>query len=511
MSDASSKAYNYFCTREKQFELAAEPVAQALDAFHHSGSNEIGSKELQTNSLSFRTFAHQATVLGYGASHLAYKWRNFFHEACLQCQDEPSLKAWRHSVTGFTSDQGTERKLADSALACEVNKESIAKFCQELVNGLASLDRSENSDASSDYYLLPNCLYMPGHQHILFNSLKSAVLKSKLWGPKYVEGLRALLSFLGDRPLRQRFIATCMGHAPSYEAKAFVSFSKELLDWRWESLGQILSNLTPVMPIILKYWNFDRMKSGHLDSLGTIETATLGVCNRFFSIPWLETSMHVLMAFALGVNRFSSWLEGCQCHQHLWTLKIPYANRMSLYQQSTGLSGCVHKGARGPELASGEAEAWLQRISHSCSAELNKQLHLLDVDRRSGLVAVEQDLIECINEELGAKLAFWQFLPYKLLGLGCRSLHVAKRIARECRLEYEAANKQHLHRVTFRFFGVETIKAQLMDFETSVLPLSRYPELAMLVFCYITISVVERSIESEHAKITEAGLLLNSY
>ena len=156
-------------------------------------------------------------------------------------------------------------------------------------------------------------------------------------------------------------------------------------------------------------------------------------------------------------------------------------------------------------MASGCLQKWLDFIYESCTSELSKQLHALDPERRAGLVAVMEEMLEFIREELQSKFDFWNHLPHLLLGLFHPDLSVAKYIGHLCIAEWEKQpNKALFHRVVHRFFhgiNFQQLKAFCAD---PLVPLRSFPELYLLVFSYNTISLVERSIEAEHSKIEEA-------
>jgi hypothetical protein len=107
-------------------------------------------------------------------------------------------------------------------------------------------------------------------------------------------------------------------------------------------------------------------------------------------------------------------------------------------------------------------------------------------------------------EELGSKFVFWQHMPHLLLGLFHPDLAIAKEIGHRCIAEWESQpSKALFHRVVHRFFkGI--VFEQLKQFCADPLsPLRAYPALHNMVYVYNTVSLVERSIEAEHAKITE--------
>ena len=300
-ADASTKLYEFFCIRETAVGL---PKARGDHARFNSSEWQSG----------FSSKPWQCTVLGYGASTVAYKFRNLAHALLLHC-DPANLREYRESVYGWTSDQAVERKLADVAFAVDGSYEELRILAQSVRN----LEVALSSEESRSVYMFPNCLLMPGHQHILMNGLEEAVKKSAMWNTEFYNGLEELVRVLNQRQLRQRFVATCMGDATASERKTLGTFTKQHLDWRWESLGFLCNELIPVLPILLKYWDLKKISGEASETLGTINVAVITAADKFLQRKWLEPCLEILRSVGGIVNQWSSWLEGCACHEDIWT------------------------------------------------------------------------------------------------------------------------------------------------------------------------------------------------
>ena len=188
-----------------------------------------------TDSVDARFSSHpwQITALGYGAANLTYKLRNILHGVLKKVGDAKEMDRFRYQVLGWTSDQGTERKLADCAFATEASYEQLKKIASSV--WLEEIPLAGTSARQN--YLFPNCLYMPGHLHILQNALEEATKKSTLWGANFEDGLRAVTGVLNSRGLRQRFVAVCMSAATQTERAMFRGAAKQHISWRWEKFG----------------------------------------------------------------------------------------------------------------------------------------------------------------------------------------------------------------------------------------------------------------------------------
>ncbi len=73
---------------------------------------------------------------------------------------------------------------------------------------------------------------------------------------------------------------------------AITKIYKQLFDWRWESLGHLLDEMVPIIPILVKFWNLARMRGGsEIDGLSAIDAASLGICDLFLHTRWLLPSL----------------------------------------------------------------------------------------------------------------------------------------------------------------------------------------------------------------------------
>lgn len=511
MADSSQKLYNYFCVLEKKMQFPSSHTAGSTTTNVPADTAQgyaIGmilpepastTKAVEVGTLESESYSWQLTTLGYGASDLTYKWRNMCHSMCLRCENEESLQAYRRSVVGYTSDAGTERKLVDAAFVHPPTLTLLHSFVIAVKNNEKFLHPGDG--AAQMHYLFPYALGMQGHIHMISNAVQSAITKCRFW-PAFEPGLRALLAFLNNRDLRKRFLVTC---CPPQFHHMFKSWGKQLLDWRWESIGDVCQVLVPLIPVLASHFDLDKIsKGGHVASLGDIENVILKTTSKFLQVPWLECIVELLRVVGSETNLFISWLEGCQCHEDIWTIKAPFAKRMEIFRSRTGLSSCWRKGCRGSEMATGSVLTWCTRVSEACSDHLVKCLLQLPVEHRNPIIAVMANIRESLFEEFAAKLEHWNHLPFLLLGLLADDVEIARRCAKQAREEFNAGTASMQHRVSLRFFGDPLIKQQIDAFIESG-ELLDYPELFNLVVAYNMVPLVERAIEAEHARIEKAG------
>lgn len=485
MADASAKQWNYLCVRETTIRLP-----------------NGGWPEQAMDSISlcrvWSTHAWQCTVLGHGAANLGFKFRNVLHSMLLVCGDEEQLRRFRLSVIAWTSDQGTERKLADAALADQPNLERLRNICQKV--SFEGLELGCNE--ALQVHLFPNCLYMPGHQHILFNGLEESIKRSPLWSSGFSEGLHAMVSMLNSRGLRDRFVMTCMKDAPAFEREALKHFAKKHLDWRWESFGELLSCLCPLVPIFLKYWSLAAMKGG-TDGLSLIDPSDLKKVDAFLQARWLRPCLEMLRVVSMTVNRWSSWMEGCSCHEAVWTGKGTWEQKRQRLQSEFGIADCPWKGCRGSAMAAGGVSEFLDDIIACDSSEFNMLLADMVPGERPHVVAAMHSLKEWLYEVYDAKFGMWRHLPYILLGMAHPDRRKAKLCAHIALSEWRASEQRKVHRVALRFFSDLVISRQLATFADPAtnMDLTELAALHNLTLEYSLISLVERQIEGEHAKI----------
>ena len=96
----------------------------------------------------------------------------------------------------------------------------------EVLGKLRSGELNVDNPEAFSSFLFPRCLFMPGLLHMLWNALEETLTSADGWDA-YVDNLRAVMAFLTDRPLRQRFVHTCMQAAPRQERELVSAFSKK--------------------------------------------------------------------------------------------------------------------------------------------------------------------------------------------------------------------------------------------------------------------------------------------
>jgi hypothetical protein len=241
----------------------------------------------------FSTRICPVSTLGLGNKGVTKLGVNIANLWLMESADLDSFDESRLGFRGWTSDQGTERGIADDGL------EIIPQF------------RGRYDAKSAQSYMYPRMLNVPGHLHILYNALESAC-KSLPTMEKFTERLKALQRFLCKRPLRRKFVKSCLEAATDDEQQMFMHYSSVHIDWRWEYLSKALDKLIPLLDTLFKFWDESKMLIGETDKSNNSEicdvTKVQG-CKHFIEFA------EMLRVSGKSIERIAHRLEGCECHK----------------------------------------------------------------------------------------------------------------------------------------------------------------------------------------------------
>ena len=161
-------------------------------------------------------------------------------------------------------------------------------------------------------------------------------------GRIFWDGVHGLSSFLRKLPLRQRLVATCFVDASAVERKTLETFSSAHLDWRWESLGDLLNDLVPLLPVLRKYLDTQKVLTGS-GSMSTIDTAVVQTAGQFVATPLTHSACELLRVACGIVNEWGSWMEGCPCHEHIWKMSCTWTRKLDFSNKSSVAANVVGK------------------------------------------------------------------------------------------------------------------------------------------------------------------------
>jgi hypothetical protein len=382
--DASPQVrHNFLCMKERRVKITAALTRESAGASYEHRSLPV-------------------TSLGHGRARLIDKVYNSTHSIMLECGSMEVFGKFRMEVRSLTSDAGTERGLADVPVIRD------ARSLQAMLHCLRSgeLDVS----AASSAYLYPNCIYMQGHLHILYNALQAAVEKVPGWEGHLVL-LRGLNSFFKNLPLRQRFQTLCMSGAGRAEIDLLDRYEAANIDWKWEWLSVLLRQLRYLYPVLVKYWNLGAMGADASKSEG-LQSGLLRVVDKATAAEGFQSMNLILLSVSKAIDRIASKLEGCPCHEDMWAQQKSYQDRRAEHKAQTGFWNCPWKGCWGPHMALGMCETLIGQLMEARCGETLQALEAETVDTKNKALYMEGLLKNSLAEELRFCWRFWGQTPY---------------------------------------------------------------------------------------------------
>lgn len=432
------------------------------------------------------------STIGHGKANAIAKAVNTASLLMLESSDEASFHEARSSVLGVTTDQGAERNICDLS-----------------VRVLPGFETAGNVE-KFDIFLFPKALSVLGHLHLLWNALEEAC-KSLEISDGFFNEVRVYCNFLSDVGLRRKLQHACMHGHP--QRKMFNHFPRTHVDWRWEFLSDALGILMPLLPVLASVFSLNAM----LGTCSGSPSSSIELRNVAAALKNLDMFMifaEMMLTLALVIQKYSSCLEGCWCHRHIWMRKRTHSARTADLKKETGFERCVWKGRQSPWWVAVGIQRMMQDLRQAKSHALDAKIAALPKDLIVCATHIWNKLQQNLIEILTDKLQMWSHIPWKLCGVfACCcgvDIEISKRILQECISEYEEAVRKHtdskLHRVAVRLLNPEgTCGRQLREWLVADSPLTNFTT-AYCLLCFISlISLVERSVESIHARLKWIG------
>jgi len=379
-------------------------------------------------------------------------------------------------------------------------------ICDETVRVLGDFAASPFS--RKDAYLFPKALWVPGHLHILFNALEEACKKIEI-SSTFFAALTSIIGLFGEPDLRRKFQNDCCRTAA--ERAEFNVGGRHHVDWRWEFMGPAIAWVLDHWDTIRACWDRDKMsfsESGSLKRAVILEVDTI-----IKEYPQFELHGEMFKAAGELFERWAGSLEGCECHADIWRKKRRWDKILDEIEADTGRRHCVWKGRQGAWWVAEGRLRFIGSLMSLSSVGFESRLRkCTDADAKRNALKWMDRLRNTCAEIIGDKLAFWDHIPWKGIGIYHAelggSLERSKQVCRECIAEWDKAlaevRRQSLHRVAERLFSPETLCGQqLRDFvaDTTGKPLHHYPDAYIRVQEYALLTLVERRVESIHAVI----------
>ena len=436
-----------------------------------------------------------------------------------------ALTALLPQLVSFTTDQGTEGGLANAVLPT-------------LSEGLPAWMRGSfpepPEEAGIEAHVFQRALIIPGGLHVLHNLAWQAdaeLSHFQLWLPQ----LQSVVTLLHYRHHRERFLQSCI-RGTAWEGTASARVLEKggiatTVEWRWNSLIDILQDLLPLEGLLRSTFVAERMHCVNTEdqdaSLVVAEPDTLGGDDASeahqgrrqrvgrLDITFVSSSIHdalfwnyarVLGKLHQALLDFSGWLESCPCHEAQWrfgkdewALLKDIRSELNLTNLACDELGfvCPLASLRSPELAAQEWRDVLAALADTRWQELLCEAVLPKPDDLALLLEVFETGRLQVFATLEMKLLPWSTLPWRLAGVGHHRQEVARRVAQEILVEWGAMSQdpaQH-HSLTLHFLSPQSVLLpQLERFASGEVDLFDAPELATEVSRLRFIPLTERKV-----------------
>ena len=468
------------------------------------------ASELQS---SFAVEVSPPVGLGYRHTDTIHKAHALTHQLFLLI-GPGRLQGWIRRIASLTTDFGVESGLTK-------HKYHLGVLCPHAAT-MTFQDEGGDADGNEDQYVdFTTILHVPGALHAIHNTCKDVTGAMPNF-PSMQTGMRALANFLKDKHLREALVATCFSsHDSRLFAHRFRTFSAALLDWRWASICDFLSEIEPMERSLRRFWDLGAFQSGRhsRDQAAAAapdadpEVEASGARMHAFATAManheLWCYMRMLREVMSVLSHMMFWVQGCPCHLHPQAAE-DLGDRMPKVCIS---DKCPLRGRRAPELACGELDRFMEELREFFGMHLVEVIGGLPADAQARISSDYHAGIQHLSFMLQVKFSYWGDLPYALCGVAHASSHTARSAAHSCLAKFEDAvarrggDTSGMHCLTAQWLSPGRLRDQLVLFAQGV---SRDdPRLATLRHhCarLMFIPIIERSVEGRHSEVKRATL-----
>ena len=423
--------------------------------------------------------------LGLGCSKLRHKLAALLHQLKLEVGSSPkTLRKYCSFVIGFVTDQGVEASLVDApnfelgeylkqeaeALGSSVTVE-LGNACledevlyplqmpQEAVDRRAGGDeagrerqRAElNANTSLVCRLFPNCLFVPGLKHSMDNVLHD------VWGSMgskdtFLSQLRAIESVVKPPSVRDKLIHLFFASEDPLDkvmSDHLRSWRSGLASLRWHAVIDFAKELKQIQPGLRQRWDLQRFISAlpreqhgtPAEGRGASPAVTYKTVDTAVHSGYFWAFCDLLLEVSSAAETLSRWAESCWWHGSACRER-----------------DCAFKGCKAPELAAGIHRYLLKERQAHANVKIAQLAPGLPSRDASALLSQWHAAHARLELEFEYKLHFWQLLPWKLAGLACNSLPVARALGKECLSIWgrmSSSERRTCHPMTRRFLDAE--------------------------------------------------------
>lgn len=291
----------------------------------------------------------------------------------------------------------------------------------------------------------------------------------------------------GKRCHRELFLNELFTTAPPAERKPFNLTCGHLVDWKWEYMEKRFKALTIRVPLLAKYWDYERLKSKVDKAAGELYARVDAALRK----PLLRVALEVFSSVCYIVGHWARWLQGCACHEG-----------------SRGPCTCPWAGKRGAELVWGGLDTMLSSIRSYQSPQLKVLLAGMNKNDSGRCLAELHNMSGYVANELDFKLkVLWLELPGKLWGLFGEAIgesaDAVNRFTKDLLDHYDhITDKEKVHRVARQFLDEGSKVRHWLEAKVlSGARLADMPELLVYVASYAFATICNRKNEGDHRSI----------
>ena len=259
-----------------------------------------------------------------------------------------------------------------------------------------------------------------------------------LWG-KTTNDFRAIAAFMGERPLREHFMAEQLQHTPEYYMFEQWSIGKKFT-LKWEYFERFMRNISVVLTV-LQQGSFSDPAS--IEKRAKYYADVINDVRDVVKKPVLLGFCYLLKAVSHILLKIGSSCEGCWCHDYiLEDTAEPYAKRLARWRRLS--RDCIWKGRRAGLLATGIMHKFAEEFRNCSSLEYRTILATCPPDVRDTLMLARLQLLPKLAAVLLDGCIHWSHIPYRLMAAvnyvyAAMTLAASKQVVRERLQEREDA------------------------------------------------------------------------